>query len=113
MLTHDQLSALLADLELDRVERTISTKDTDKFSEAICAFKRFTDALSGPNSLSDLARSCWDMPTLRSCSSISASPCSERIAERAALDVAASIPVMTFEFNAFGSGGPLTPPEVD
>ncbi len=38
MLTHDQLSALLADLELDRVERTISTKDTDKFSEAICAF---------------------------------------------------------------------------
>lgn len=38
MLTHDQLAALLADLELDRVERTISTKDTDKFGEAICAF---------------------------------------------------------------------------
>ena len=38
MLTHDQLSILLADLELDRVERTISTKDTDKFGEAICAF---------------------------------------------------------------------------
>ena len=38
MLTHDQLSAMLADLELDRVERTISTKDTDKFGEAICAF---------------------------------------------------------------------------
>ncbi|MDS4070355.1 MAG: ATP-binding protein [Candidatus Competibacter sp.] len=38
MLTRDQLSVLLADLELDRVERTISTKDTDKFGEAICAF---------------------------------------------------------------------------
>jgi len=38
MLTRDQLSALLADLELDRVERTISTRDTDKFGEAICAF---------------------------------------------------------------------------
>lgn len=38
MLTHDQLSVLLSDLELDRVERTISTKDTDKFGEAICAF---------------------------------------------------------------------------
>lgn len=38
MLTHDQLAVLLADLELDRVERTISTRDTDKFGEAICAF---------------------------------------------------------------------------
>ena len=38
MLKHDQLSALLTDLELDRVERTISTRDTDKFGEAICAF---------------------------------------------------------------------------
>ena len=38
MLTHDQLSVLLSDLELDRVERTSSTKDTDKFGEAICAF---------------------------------------------------------------------------
>ena len=38
MLTHDQLSVLLSDLELDRVERTVSTKDTDKFGQAICAF---------------------------------------------------------------------------
>ncbi len=38
MLTHDQLSVLLSDLELDRVERTSSTKDTDKFGEVICAF---------------------------------------------------------------------------
>jgi len=28
----------MADLESDRVERTISTTDTDKFAEAICAF---------------------------------------------------------------------------
>ena len=38
MLTTDQLRALMADLESDRVEKTISTKNTDKFGEAICAF---------------------------------------------------------------------------
>jgi ATP-dependent DNA helicase RecG len=38
MLTTEQLRALMADLESDRVERTISTKKTDKFGEAICAF---------------------------------------------------------------------------
>lgn len=38
MLTQDQLKALMADLESDHVERTISTKSTDKFGEAICAF---------------------------------------------------------------------------
>ena len=38
MLTQDQLLALLSDLESDRVERTISTNNTDKFSQAICAF---------------------------------------------------------------------------
>ena len=38
MLTDDQLMALLADLESDRVERTVATKDTDKFGEAVCAF---------------------------------------------------------------------------
>ncbi|MCC7168966.1 MAG: right-handed parallel beta-helix repeat-containing protein [Planctomycetes bacterium] len=37
----------------------------------------------------------------------------KNVAKGNRLDVAASIPVMTFEFNAFGSGGPLTPPEVD
>ena len=31
MLTTDQLRALMADLESDRVEKTISTKNTDKF----------------------------------------------------------------------------------
>ena len=40
MLTHDQLSVLLSDLELDRVERTSSTKDTDKFGEAHLRFRQ-------------------------------------------------------------------------
>lgn len=38
MLTPDQLMTLLADLESDRIERTTSTSNTDKFSEAVCAF---------------------------------------------------------------------------
>ena len=38
MLTLEQLQALMADLESDRVERTVSTSNTDKFSQAVCAF---------------------------------------------------------------------------
>jgi ATP-dependent DNA helicase RecG len=38
MLTEPELLALMADLESFRVERTISTTDTEKFREAICAF---------------------------------------------------------------------------
>ena len=38
MLNEVQLIALLPKLESDRVERTISVSDTDKFSQAICAF---------------------------------------------------------------------------
>lgn len=38
MLTDDELSALMADVESDRSERTTSTNNTDKFGEAICAF---------------------------------------------------------------------------
>ncbi|MBN2209267.1 MAG: hypothetical protein JW759_08225 [Candidatus Coatesbacteria bacterium] len=38
MLTTDELNALLKDIESDRVEGTTSTDDTDKFSEAVCAF---------------------------------------------------------------------------
>ncbi len=38
MLTDQELQLLMADLESDRVERTTSTKDTDKFAIAICAF---------------------------------------------------------------------------
>ncbi len=38
MITTDEIKALLHDIENDRVERTISTSNTDKFGQAICAF---------------------------------------------------------------------------
>lgn len=38
MLTREQLRALLADLESDRIERTGSITNTDKFAQAVCAF---------------------------------------------------------------------------
>jgi ATP-dependent DNA helicase RecG len=38
MLNEQELRTLLADTESDRAERTISIQNTDKFSEAICAF---------------------------------------------------------------------------
>ncbi len=38
MLTQEELERLLRDLESDRVERTQSTTNTDKFSQAVCAF---------------------------------------------------------------------------
>ena len=34
----EEIRALLNDIENDRVERTISTTNTDKFGQAICAF---------------------------------------------------------------------------
>lgn len=34
----DEVLRLMADLESDRVERTVSTTNTDKFAQAICAF---------------------------------------------------------------------------
>ena len=38
MLSEDQLKVLLTDMEADTIERTTSVSDTDKFSQAICAF---------------------------------------------------------------------------
>ena len=38
MLTSDEVLKLLSDIESDRIERTISTTNTDKFGQAICAF---------------------------------------------------------------------------
>ena len=38
MLTKDELLKLLQDVESSRVERTVSTSDTDRFCEAVCAF---------------------------------------------------------------------------
>jgi len=38
MLTQEELATLLRDLESDRIERTTAISNTNKFSEAICAF---------------------------------------------------------------------------
>ena len=38
MITTTEIRALLNDIESDRVERTISTTNTDKFGQAICVF---------------------------------------------------------------------------
>ena len=38
MISTDQIKALLKDIENERVERTISTNDTNKFAKAVCAF---------------------------------------------------------------------------
>jgi ATP-dependent DNA helicase RecG len=38
MLGTEELERLMSDLESDRVERTVSTSDTDKFSQVVCAF---------------------------------------------------------------------------
>ena len=38
MLTTEELDSLMSDLESDRVERTVPVNDTDKFSQAVCAF---------------------------------------------------------------------------
>lgn len=38
MLERDALLTLLTDLESDRIERTVATRDTDKFAQAVCAF---------------------------------------------------------------------------
>ena len=35
MITTDEIRAMLLDVENDRVERTISTTNTDKFGQAI------------------------------------------------------------------------------
>jgi ATP-dependent DNA helicase RecG len=38
MLSKEELLILIADMESDRIERTVSISDKDKFCEAICAF---------------------------------------------------------------------------
>lgn len=38
MITKEEIQALLRDIESDRVERTVSTTNIDKFGEAICSF---------------------------------------------------------------------------
>jgi ATP-dependent DNA helicase RecG len=38
MITQAELQTMMADLESDRIERTESTNNTDKFSQVLCAF---------------------------------------------------------------------------
>ena len=38
MISKEEIRALLSDLESDRAERTLSTTNTDKFGQAICAY---------------------------------------------------------------------------
>jgi len=38
MIQENELIRLLAERKADRIERTTSTRDTDKFSEAVTAF---------------------------------------------------------------------------
>lgn len=38
MINNNEIRALLNDLENDKTERTVSTTNTDKFGQAICAF---------------------------------------------------------------------------
>jgi len=38
MISQQELNKIISEIEEDRIEKTISTKDTDKFGEAICSF---------------------------------------------------------------------------
>ncbi len=38
MLSIEELQHMMVDIESDRIERTTSTNNTDKFAQAICAF---------------------------------------------------------------------------
>lgn len=51
MINERELRELLGDLESDRIERTLSTTDTDKFCEAICAFANDMPAHNRPGYL--------------------------------------------------------------
>lgn len=51
MLTLEELLELLNDLESYRVERTVSTTDTDKFRQAICAFANDMPGVGKPGYL--------------------------------------------------------------
>lgn len=51
MISEEQLLALLPQLENERVEKTISISDTNKFGEAICAFANDLSATGQPGYL--------------------------------------------------------------
>ena len=51
MIIEEELRSLLSDLESDRIERTTSTTNTDKFCKAICAFANDMPANNRPGYL--------------------------------------------------------------
>jgi len=51
MLTPEQIQSLLTDIESDRIELTISTTNTDKFCQAVCAFANDLPASGKPGYL--------------------------------------------------------------
>lgn len=57
----DDIRALLNDIESDRVERTISTTNTDKFRQAICAFPMTCPTTDKPAIYS------WALKTMAKC----------------------------------------------
>jgi ATP-dependent DNA helicase RecG len=57
MITREELEALLPQLEQDRIEKTISVNDSQKFGEAICAF---ANDLSGHNKPGYLVVGAYD-----------------------------------------------------
>ena len=64
-MTEEQLRALLGEHEADYVEFTTSTNDTDKFSEAVCAF---ANDLPNRKPYSYSASTCGDGSPERTCS---------------------------------------------
>lgn len=51
MITQDQLTTMLTSPETDRIEKTISQTDTEKFGEAICSFSNDLSAKNLPGYL--------------------------------------------------------------
>jgi len=74
MLAEAELRRLMSDLESDRVERTISTADSAKFREAICAFSNDFPNHRQPGYLlpgvHDKTGVAWGLKRLTSCCGI-------------------------------------------
>ncbi len=51
MISKEQLKVLLKEIESDRVERTVTINNTDKFGMAICAFANNLPAHQQPGYL--------------------------------------------------------------
>ena len=51
MITKEELTVLLTEMETDRIEKTISKTDTNKFGETICSFSNDMAATGLPGYL--------------------------------------------------------------